>query len=84
MNSVAFVMRIEDRGEMEPRIRTQIARWLGEFFREAAVVIAVLAPMELLIRDGLLTWRQAGLIVVLTTFCVVLGFYAGLQKNADE
>ena len=55
-----------------------------DVFREAAVLIAVLAPMELLVRDGSLTWPQAGLIVVLTTFCMVIGFYAGLQKNADE
>jgi hypothetical protein len=69
---------------MDARIRTQIAKWLGEFFREAAVLIAVLAPMELAIQNGFLTLRQWGLIVVLAIVSLVVGFYVGLQKNADE
>ena len=64
--------------------RNQIARWAGEFFREAAVLIAVLGPMELLIQNGSLTWWQWSLIVVLTLFGVGLGFYLGLRGNAGQ
>jgi len=68
---------------MTARTRVQIARWLGEFFREAAVLIAVLGPMELAVQNGLLTVRQWTLIVVLTAVCMAVGVHAGL-KNAHE
>ncbi len=69
---------------MDVRIRTQISGWLGEFFREAAVLIAVLAPMELLIQNGSLTWWQWSRIVVLTVSCAGAGFYLGLKGNAGQ
>ena len=68
---------------MQARIRVQIARWLGEFFREAAVLIAVLGPMELAVQNGSLTSSQWILIIILTALCMTVGVYAGL-KNAHE
>ena len=68
---------------MKARARVQVARWLGEFFRETALLIAVLGPMELAVQNGFLTIRQLTLIVVLTAACMAVGVYAGL-KNAHE
>lgn len=58
--------------------------WAGEFFREAAVLVAVLAPMELLVQHGTLTGLQSGIIVAVTVFCLGFGFYAGLDGDDDE
>jgi hypothetical protein len=69
---------------MRRRSRSQIAAWLGEFFREAAVLIAVLGPMELLIQNGFLTWAHWALIFVLTVSFAGAGFYAGLKGNAGQ
>ena len=40
--------------------------------------------MELAIQNGTLTWRQWGLIVVLTISFAGAGFYVGLRGNADK
>jgi hypothetical protein len=69
---------------MPANSRPRIATWLGEFFREAAVLIAVLAPMELLVQNGFLTLRQSGFIVVLTASCAGVGFYLGLKGHAGQ
>ena len=60
-----------------------VARWLGDAFREAAVLIAVLAPMELFVKSGFLTWEQSAFIVVLTVFCLAAGFVLGLIADAE-
>ena len=55
---------------------------VGELCREAAVLIAVLAPMETIIVGNGLTTRSIVTIVVLSCFLCGYGLYLGL--NADE
>jgi hypothetical protein len=62
--------------------RRQLAKMVGELCREAAVLIAVLAPMETIIVGNGLTTRSIVTIVVLSSFLGGYGLYLGL--NADE
>jgi len=57
-------------------------KMIGELFREAAVLIAVLAPMETIIVGPGLTAISILTIVVLSGSCVGVGLYLG--ANADE
>ena len=60
--------------------RRQIARMLGEFMREAGVLIAVLAPLELLVTHGALTAKSVLVIVVFVAPCLVAGVLLGLER----
>jgi hypothetical protein len=53
---------------------------LGEFMREAGVLIAVLAPLELLVTHGGLTAKSVLVIVVLAAPCLVIGVMLGLER----
>jgi hypothetical protein len=57
-------------------------KMIGELFREAAVLIGVLAPMETIIVGPGLTAVSILTIVVLSGFFGGAGLYLGL--NADE
>jgi hypothetical protein len=50
---------------------------IGEFFREAGVLVGVLAPLESLVTHGTLTIRAAVAIVVVP--CLVGGILLGLE-----
>jgi hypothetical protein len=60
--------------------RRQIATMVGEFLREAGVLIAVLAPLELLVTHGSLTVKGILVIVVLAAPCLVAGVMLGLER----
>lgn len=53
---------------------------LGEFLREAGVLVAVLAPLESLVTNGTLTTRGIVAIVVVTVPCLVVGMILGLDR----
>jgi hypothetical protein len=53
---------------------------LGEFLREAGVLVAVLAPLELLITHGTLTLNGIVAIVVVAIRCLVFGMVLGLER----
>ena len=54
---------------------------LGEFMREAGVLISVLAPLESFVTHGALTVRGGLAIVGIAVPCLVLGLFLGLQRN---
>lgn len=54
---------------------------LGEICREAAVLIGVLAPMELIIVGGGLTTRSAVVIVVVTVGLGAFGLWVGMKDE---
>jgi hypothetical protein len=54
---------------------------LGEFMREAGVLIAVLAPLELLVTHGALTIRGVLAIVGIAVPCLVSGVILGLERQ---
>ena len=60
--------------------RRQIRRMLGEFLREAGVLVAVLAPLESLVTHGMLTLKGIVAIVVLAVPCLVFGMVLGLER----
>ena len=62
--------------------RRRLLSMIGELFREAAVLIGVLAPMETIIVGSGLTARSVVTIVVLSGFFGSVGLYLGL--DADE
>jgi hypothetical protein len=53
---------------------------VGELLREAGVLVAVLAPLELLVTHGSLTLRGLTVIVVVAVPCLVVGMYFGLER----
>jgi len=53
---------------------------VGELLREAGLLVAVLAPLELLITHGALTLRAAAVIVVVAVPCLILGTVLGLER----
>ena len=63
------------------RRRQQLGKMVGELCREAAVLIAVLAPMETIIVGDGLTVRSIVTIVVLSGFCGGIGLYLGVNAN---
>ena len=67
----------------EGETRRQVARWIGEFGREAAVLIAVLGPMELLIKNGKIGLDEGAIVVSATLLFWGLGVYAGLDNDDD-
>ena len=56
-------------------------RLLGEFMREAGVLIAVLAPLESLVTHGALTVRGGLAIVSIAVPCLVFGVVLGLERR---
>jgi hypothetical protein len=62
------------------KTRRQIAIMVGEFLREAGVLIAVLAPLELLVTLGGLTAKSVLVIVVSAAPCLVAGIMLGLER----
>jgi hypothetical protein len=61
-------------------VKRQIARMLGEFLREAGVLVAVLAPLEWLVTHGALTLNAIVAIVVVAVPCLLLGMVLGLER----
>jgi len=53
---------------------------LGEFLREAGVLVAVLAPLEWLVTHGTLTLTAIVVIVVVAGPCLLLGMALGLER----
>jgi hypothetical protein len=63
-----------------PDTRRQIAIMVGEFLREAGVLIGVLAPLELLVTHGSLTVKGFLVILSLAAPCLVVGVMLGLER----
>jgi hypothetical protein len=61
-------------------VRRQIRRMLGEFLREAGVLVVVLAPLEFLVTHGRLTLSGVVAIVVIAGPCLILGVALGLER----
>jgi hypothetical protein len=53
---------------------------LGEFLREAGVLVVVLAPLEFLVTHGRLTLSGVVAIVVIAGPCLILGVALGLER----
>jgi len=53
---------------------------VGEFLREAGVLIGVLAPLELLVTHGSLTVKGFLVIFGLAAPCLVAGVMLGLER----
>ena len=53
---------------------------LGEFLREAGVLVVVLAPLEWLVTHGTLTVSGIVAIVVVAGPCLLLGVVMGLER----
>ena len=71
---------IASSGDVRSDTRRQIAIMVGEFLREAGVLIGVLAPLELLVTHGGLTAKSVLVIVVIATPCLVGGVMLGLER----
>ncbi len=65
---------------MTADVKRQIRRMLGEFLREAGVLVAVLAPLESLTAHGALTLKEIVAIVVTAGPCLLLGMFLGLER----
>ena len=65
---------------MAADIKSQVAKMVGEFLREAGVLVAVLAPLELLVTHGSLTLHDIAVIVVIAVPSLMLGTYLGLER----
>ena len=61
-------------------VKRQIRRMLGEFLREAGVLVAVLAPLEWLVTHGTLTPGVIVGIVVVAVPCLVTGMVLGVEE----
>ena len=68
------------RAAMRETVWRQIRRMLGELFREAGLLVGVLAPLEFIVTHGSLTLHQFIAIVVVTTLCLSLGVVLGLER----
>jgi hypothetical protein len=53
---------------------------VGEFLREAGVLVAVLAPLEWLVTHGTLTLKAIAAIVVVALPCLIAGMALGLER----
>jgi hypothetical protein len=60
--------------------KRQIAILVGDFLREAGVLIAALAPLELLVTHGGLTAKSVLVIVVPAAPCLVVGVMLELER----
>jgi hypothetical protein len=60
--------------------RRQIRRMLGEFLREAGVLVAALAPLKFLVTHGTLTLNGIVAIVVVAGPCLLVGMALGLER----
>jgi hypothetical protein len=61
-------------------VKRQIARMVGEFLREAGVLVIVLAPLEWLVTHGTLTLNAIVAIVVVAMPCLIVGMVLGLER----
>jgi hypothetical protein len=61
-------------------VKRQVARMIGEFLREASVLITVFAPLELFLASGTLTIRATVGIVVVVVSCQLLGMSLELER----
>lgn len=65
---------------MPRNTKRQIAIMVGEFRREAGVLIVVLAPLESLVTHGSLTIKGFLAIVSFSVPCLVAGVMLGLER----
>ena len=78
-----FLQASDSRSSRKPpnhRTLRSIARMLGEFLREAGVLVGVLAPLEWLVTHGTLTLNAIAATVVVAVPCLVLGMVLGLER----
>ena len=68
-------------GLMTERTKRQIVRMVGEFFREAAVLVAVFAPLDFVLRERLLTTVYFLNTVGIVLFCLGLGVRLGIESD---
>jgi hypothetical protein len=61
-------------------VKRQIGRMVGEFLREAGVLVIVLAPLEWLVSHGTLTLNAIAAIVVVAVPCLIAGMALGLER----
>ena len=64
-----------------PDTRRQVAAMIGEFMREAGVLVAVLAPLELLVTHGASTVKGILVIVGIAVPRLVSGMILGLERR---
>ena len=72
-------MRLAYCRAMSHRRWQQLRRMIGEFLREAGILVAVLAPLELFVTHGSLTLRAVIGIVVVAGPCLLAGLALGLE-----
>ncbi|HEX5473501.1 MAG TPA: hypothetical protein VFX12_02470 [Vicinamibacterales bacterium] len=65
---------------MTPGIKRQVKTMLGEFLREAGVLVAVLAPLESLVTHGTLTIAGVVATIVVAGPCLGFGVFLGLER----
>ena len=68
-------------GLMTERTKRQIVRMVGEFFREAAVLVAVFAPLDFVLRERPLTTVYFLNTVGIVLFCLGLGVRLGIESD---
>ncbi len=66
---------------MTVRTRRQIRRMFGEFFREAAVLLAVFAPLDVVLRDRGVTTLYLLNTVAIAASCFGLGIWLGIDSD---
>jgi hypothetical protein len=67
---------------MTETTKRQVKRMLGEFFREAAVLVAVFAPLDLVLRDRDLTTLYWLKTIAVVGACLLLGIL--LEIDSDD
>ena len=68
------------RAAMRESVWRQLRRMLGELFREAGLLIGVLAPLEFFVTHGSLTLQQFIAIVVIAGPFLLAGLFLGLER----
>ena len=66
---------------MTASTKRQLRRLAGEFFREAAVLILVLSPLESLVSTGRLTVVGGVATLVIGAGSAGVGFWLGLEED---
>lgn len=69
---------------MSPNKRRKILGWCGAFFREAAVLVAVFAPLEALLEGHPLSPLAAGTILGVAVLLLAAGMWIGLEGDDDD
>ena len=68
-------------GAVTANKKRQLARILGEFLREAGVLLAVLSPLESLVSHGTLTATGVIATLVIAGPCLYFGLWLGLERS---